>query len=69
MASTSGWTHFAGFQLADLYCLKKEKIEILLGVDVYSRILQAGLVKDRPGEPTALKWCLPLARDYAGKNG
>ena len=34
---------------------KEKKIEILLGVDVYARIIQADLVKGTPDEPIALK--------------
>ena len=55
MACKTGWTHFAGLQLADPQYLNKTKIEILLGVDVYSRIIQEGVKRGSPNEPIALK--------------
>ena len=49
------WSHFAGVQLADPHYMRKGSVDVLLGVGVYSRIIQAGLRKGRPNEPIALK--------------
>ncbi|XP_063391167.1 uncharacterized protein LOC134676697 [Cydia fagiglandana] len=56
------WPHLQGLQLADPNYNNSGPIDLLLGVRVYARILQADLVKGPPGTPCAqrtdLGWIL-----------
>lgn len=47
------WPHLQGLQLADPNYNNSGPIDLLLGVRVYARILQAELVKGPPGTPCA----------------
>ncbi|XP_025264298.1 uncharacterized protein LOC112637853 [Camponotus floridanus] len=49
------WPHIRGLPLADPQYLDRDSIEILLGADVYSAILQDGLRKGGKDEPIAQK--------------
>ncbi|XP_025262627.1 uncharacterized protein LOC112637358 [Camponotus floridanus] len=52
------WPHIRGLSLADPQYLDRDSIEILLGADVYSAILQDGLRKGCKDEPIAQKTSL-----------
>ncbi|XP_025265425.1 uncharacterized protein LOC112638264 [Camponotus floridanus] len=52
------WPHIRGLSLADPQYLDRDSIEILLGADVYSAILQDGLRKRCKDEPIAQKTSL-----------
>jgi len=58
----STWPHIRGLPLADPRPFDQEPIDLLLGAEVYSAILQDGLRKGRANEPiaqkTALGWIL-----------
>jgi len=62
MRHISTWPHIRGLPLADPRHFDQDPIDLLLGADVYSAILQDGLRKSRADEPiaqkTALGWIL-----------
>lgn len=61
-APPSNWTHLNDLQLADPRFMKYEKIDLLLGADIFSEIILPGLKKGKRGTPTAqntrLGWIL-----------
>lgn len=52
-ADAHSWPHLQGFNLADPGYNSAEPIEILLGADIYSFILQSGLRKGEARAPVA----------------
>ena len=52
------WTHLQGIPLADPHFTDDTQIDVLLGADIYSLILEAGIRKGREGEPIAQKTTL-----------
>ncbi|XP_059056265.1 uncharacterized protein LOC131850114 [Achroia grisella] len=56
------WSEFSNIELADPSFRKPNKIDILLGADVYSQILLDGVIKGPPGVPmaqrTSLGWII-----------
>ncbi|XP_055309087.1 uncharacterized protein LOC129572976, partial [Sitodiplosis mosellana] len=57
---TNNWKHLKGLNLADPHFMDTNKVDILLGVDIYGIILQSGIRKGKINEPvaqnTALGW-------------
>lgn len=53
--NTTDWPHLEGLILADPNYFKPGTIDLLLGVDVYARIVQNDLIKGPPGSPCAHK--------------
>ncbi|XP_011858172.1 PREDICTED: uncharacterized protein LOC105555741 [Vollenhovia emeryi] len=51
--STSSWAHLSGLSLADPEFSADDPIELLLGVEIHSAIIQQGLRKGGPKEPVA----------------
>ncbi|CAH2040862.1 unnamed protein product, partial [Iphiclides podalirius] len=51
----SNWQHLKDLNLADPNFYKTGNIDLLLGVDEYTVILQQGLIKGPPGTPCAQK--------------
>jgi len=58
MRSNTTWPHIRDLPLADPQYLDRDPIELLLGADVYSAILQDGLCKGKKDEPIAQKTSL-----------
>lgn len=58
----SHWSHLEGFNLADPQYYTASKIDILLGVEVYTEIVKNNLIKGKIGSPsaqeTSLGWIL-----------
>ncbi|XP_025262985.1 uncharacterized protein LOC112637430 [Camponotus floridanus] len=58
----ASWPHARGLELADPRYQERDPVELLLGAEVYSIILEVGLRKGGPQEPvaqkTALGWIL-----------
>lgn len=58
----SNWSHLNGLTLADPQYFKSNKIDLLLGIDVYTEIVKNNLIKGPPGTPsaqeTSLGWIL-----------
>lgn len=52
---TLGYKHLSALPLADPDYGKPGEIDILLGADIYSRIIQPGIKYGYPGEPIAMK--------------
>ncbi|XP_037297855.1 uncharacterized protein LOC119190306 [Manduca sexta] len=56
------WSHLDGLYLADPQYFVSSKIDLLLGIDVYTEIVKNNLVKGPPGSPsaqeTSLGWIL-----------
>lgn len=56
------WSHLDGLNLADPEYFSPGKIDMLLGIDVYTEILKNNLIKGPPGTPcaqeTSLGWIL-----------
>lgn len=61
-SSTHNWPHLHGLTLADPSYHQPGRIDLLLGVDVYARILKNDVIKGPPGSPcaqdTRLGWIL-----------
>lgn len=53
--ATHNYKHLINLPLADPDYRKPSEIDILLGADVYSQIIQPGIKYGRPGEPIAMK--------------
>lgn len=49
------WQHLIDLELADPLYYQPSKIDLLIGADVYARIIQPGLRKGMPGTPVAQK--------------
>lgn len=62
ISPSANWSHLAGLQLADPSFSKPNKIDMLLGADIYGHILLDGLRKGISGAPiaqsTQLGWIL-----------
>ena len=52
------WRHLSGLRLADPEFGVPGNIDVLLGVDVFSRVVRQGRRRGPPGSPTALETCL-----------
>lgn len=60
--SNTNWPHLSGLKLADPQFLSYEKIDLLLGADIFGEIILPGLIKGEKGTPmaqnTKLGWIL-----------
>ena len=52
---SADWTHIQDLTLADPWYSQTGVIDLLLGVSVYSQIIEKGLIKGQPGTPIATK--------------
>ncbi|XP_025266369.1 uncharacterized protein LOC112638589 [Camponotus floridanus] len=73
VTNLSSWPHVRGLELADPRYQERDPVEILLGAEVCSTILEAGLRKGGPREPvaqkTALGWILSGGSSSASFQG
>ncbi|XP_073944720.1 uncharacterized protein [Choristoneura fumiferana] len=68
------WSEFKNIELADPLFDKPDKIDLLLGADVYGQILEEGIIKQPPGaliaQKTTLGWILsgPIDKQTSAQN-
>lgn len=71
-ATGGEWPHVSGLQLADPNFWAADPIELLLGADAFSQIIEEGLRKSGPYAPitqrTAVGWILSGVVDGAENN-